>query len=105
MIMAKEIAFICLIMLLSTGILYSMNEEPYKSIRMKNDVKQYLLKTKHYSKEDIKSMALVKKNGETQYIGVMFKDESGIYYFYSDYNRKVMQVKIKGQKIGKHKEQ
>lgn len=103
--MAKEITFICLIILLSTGILYSMDEEPYKSMRMKNDVEQYLLKTKHYSKEDIKSMALVKKDGETQYIGVMFRDESGIYYFYSDNNRKVIQVKIKGQKIGKHKEQ
>lgn len=102
--MAKEVVFMCLIMFLSTGILYSMNEEPYRSIRMKNDVRQYLLNTKHYDKESIKSMALVKRDGETQYIGVMFKDEPNIYYFYSDYKREVTQVEIKGQKIGKHKE-
>lgn len=102
--MKKEILFICVIMLLGTGILYGMNEEPYKGIRMKNEVKQYLTKTKSYKKNDIKSMALVERDGETQYIGITFNDEPDIMYFYGFKNKKITQLQIEGQKIGKHKE-
>lgn len=102
--MRKEILFICAIMLLGTGILYGMNEEPYKGIRMKNEVNQYLTKTKSYKKDDIRSMALVKRDGETQYIGITFNDEPDIMYFYGFKDKKITQLQIEGQKIGKHKE-
>lgn len=102
--MKKEILFICIIMLLGTGILYAMNEEPYKGMRMKSEVRQYLTKTELYKKDDIKSMGLVKRDGETQYIAVTFNDEIDVMYFYGFKDKKITQLQIEGQKIGKHKE-